>query len=173
VLSMKNRQFAVGSSPKPSAASTRMALVQLLERAGFFTQPAENADAAAEMLGGACADAFVIDVGDAEVDGERLLERLQKAGARRDVPIVVTGAHRARFRRLARCRSIAAVVPALGHSGDVVLTAARRPIPRHNVPPFAGGNLPRAFQGNSGIFRGRGVATFPSADRSAIADIGR
>ena len=52
------------------------ALEKQLEGAGFIVLPARNADDVMGMLSAVRADAFVIDVGDPALGGERLIDQL-------------------------------------------------------------------------------------------------
>jgi len=101
-------------------------LIEAVERDGHYALCARDADAALGALRAIRADLFVIDVGDPEAEGERLLERLRGAREWRDVPVILTGARAGQLERLAQRVGVGAVMRSGGDGAERVLSRARQ-----------------------------------------------
>src|SRR5687768_5514038 len=75
-------------------------LIEAVERDGHYALCSRDADDALGALRAIRADLFVIDVGNPNADGERLLERLRGAPEWRDIPVILTGAWAEQWERL-------------------------------------------------------------------------
>jgi DNA-binding NarL/FixJ family response regulator len=98
---------------------------RLLRDCGFFVLTAATADVALAMLSAVRADAFIINVGEPSVAGERLIEQLGTAAPWRQLPIVVTGANAAQHARWAQRATVGEVIPEGDGRADAVLLAVR------------------------------------------------
>jgi DNA-binding response OmpR family regulator len=107
-----------------------------LQEAGFIVLPAQNADGAVGMLSAVRADAFVIDVGDSVIGGERLIDWLRSSSMWRHVPMIVTGVHSVQRRRIARRAVVRAIIPRAQSTSHAVVAAVWRALEHKPSRPF-------------------------------------
>jgi DNA-binding response OmpR family regulator len=113
----------------------RGGVAERLFQAGFFVITAEDAAAALGTLNALRVNGFVIDVGDARVGGEKLIERLRASPAWRQLPVVITGAGPDQCERLAQHAFRGAIITAREFNVDAIL-AALRPLRQSDTPPI-------------------------------------